>query len=84
MEEKISEQKQKELADKNGFLSYRVSCKDGVGIEEMIIELSNEYIPHIKKKKKQMNGIVLGNNNQVVEKEPFCGWFKSKKKKQNK
>ena len=33
---------------------------------------------------KQMGGVVLENNNQVVEKEPFCGWFKSKKKKQNK
>ena len=84
MEEKISEQKQRELAKKNGFLSYRVSCKDGVGIEEMIIELCNQYIPKKEDIQKQMNGIVLENNNQVVEKEPFCGWFKSKKKKQNK
>ena len=85
MEEKISEQKQKELADKNGFLSYRVSCKDGVGIEEMIIELCNVYIPRKEDIQKQMNGIALENNNQVViKKEPFCWLFKSKKKKQNK
>ena len=84
MEEKISEQKQKELADKNEFLSYRVSCKDGVGIEEMIIELCNVYKQKKEDIQKQMGGVVLENNNQVVEKEPFCGWFKSKKKKQNK
>ena len=50
----------------------------------MIIELCNEYIPKKEDIQKEMNGIVLENNNQVVEKEPFCGWFKSKKKKQNK
>ena len=56
-----------------------------MGIEEMIIELCNKYIPKKEDIQKQMNGIVLENNNQVViKKEPFCGWFKSKKKKQNK
>ena len=84
MEVKISDHYLNELADKNGFFSYRVSCKDGVGIEEMIIELCNEYIPKKEDIQKQMGGVVLENNNQVVEKEPFCGWFKSKKKKQNK
>lgn len=84
LDEKISEQKQKEIADKNNFSSYRVSCKDGIGIEEMIIELCNKYIPKKEEIRKMMNGIKLENNPEIIEKEPFCGWFKSKKKKQNK
>ena len=79
----ISEEEQRQLAKKYQLLNFRISCKEGNGIEDMLTKLVKAYLP-IKSKVELMKRGIKINDIQNVEKKPFCTWFKSKKKKEKK
>ena len=64
-------------------MNFRISCKEGNGIEDMLTKLVKAYLP-IKSKVELMKRGIKTNDIQNVEKKPFCTWFKSKKKKREK
>ena len=75
LSQEVTEQEQRKLAEKYKLLNYRISCRDGNGIEEMLMDLVKRHF-HIE----QTGGITI-NGQQKTEEKPFCTWFKSKKKK---
>ena len=79
----MTEEEQRQLAKKYQLLNFRISCKEGNGIEDMLTKLVKAYLP-IKSKVELMKRGIKINDIQNVEKKPFCTWFKSKKKKEKK
>ena len=73
----MTEEEQEKLAKLNNLLNYRISCRTGDGIEDMLKDLVKRYFP-IKDKVEQTKGITI-NGKKKTEETHCC--LKSKKKK---
>ena len=79
----MTEEEQRQLAKKYQLLNFRISCKEGNGIEDMLTKLVKAYLP-IKSKVELMKRGIKINDIQNVERNLFVLGLNQRKKKRTK